>query len=272
MNIFEVLFYQPLYNIVIAFYHLLGDNLGLAIIAIAIVSRVILIPVTMRQVKMAESSREFNEKAKEVREKYKKDKEKQTEELLKLQQQYLPAQLGGCLPLILQFIIFINIYNIIRNLISQGASSFNEIAYPFVAPITGEVDTSFLGGVFDLKFSPNNVEGDALPYFILVVLVGITQYFSLKILSGIRNKQKAKQEKEKPKKKKKENEPEDFAEIMQRSTGQAMMIFPFLLMFISYGLPAGLSIYLITTSLFVILQQSIFYKIKERRKEAKENN
>lgn len=224
---------------------------------------------------MAESSREFNEKAKEVREQFKNDKEKQTQELLKLQQEYLPAQLSGCLPLILQFIIFINIYSIIRGLISNGAESFNNIAYPFVEKVTTEIDTSFLNGLFDLKIAPNSAEVNILLYLFLVVLVGITQYFSMKILTGIRNKSKKKEEEKSTKKKKKNkkaNEPEDFSEIMQRSTNQAMNIFPFLLMFISYGLPAGLSIYLITTSLFVILQQSIFYKIRERRELNTEKN
>ena len=259
MNIFELLFYQPLYNVVIIFYHFLGDNLGLAIIAIAIVSRTILIPISLRQIKMAESSREFNEKAKKIREKYKKDKEKQTEELLRLQQEYLPAQLGGCLPLILQFIIFINIYTIIRNLISEGASSFNNIAYSFVEKITGEVDTMFFT-ILDLKISPSSAEENVLFYLILIILVGITQYFSLKIFSGIRNKQNVVKEEKKSKKHK--NQSEDFSEIMKRTTNQVMVVFPFLLMFISYGLPAGLSIYLITTSLFVILQQVVFYKLK----------
>lgn len=279
MNIFEILFYQPLYNIVVMLYHLFGDNLGLSIIAIGIISRTILIPVTMRQIKMAESSREMNEKIKEVKEKYKKDKEKQTEEMMKIQKEYLPAQLGGCLPMIFQLIVFINIYSIVRSLIESGAEGFSSIAYPFVAPITGEINYNFLGGLIDLRVSPSHAETSMIPYIILIVIVGITQYFSMKILTGIRNKQKEKTEqssdtKKKKKKNKKNSNPgeEDFSEIMQRSTNQVMMVFPFFLMFISYGLPAGLSVYLITTSLFVILQQSIFYKIKERRELNLETN
>lgn len=278
MNIFEVLFYQPLYNLIVSLYHLLGDDLGLAIIAIAILSRVVLIPLTARQVKMAESSREFNEKSKEIKEKFKKDKEKQTQELMKLQQEFLPAQLSGCLPMILQLIIFINIYNVIRNLISEGAEGFNQIAYPFVPHLNQTIEGSFLGGLLDLKIAPNAVEGSSLiPYIILIVGVGIAQYLSLKILSGLRKKaEKNKPEDDKKKKKKdkkgKKNADsmEDFGEIMQRSTQQAMLIFPFMLMFISFGLPTGLSIYLITTSIFVILQQSISYKLKERKESAQE--
>lgn len=274
MNIFEILFYQPIYNLIVVFYHLLSDNLGLAIIAIAIFSRAILIPVTRRQIKMAESSREFNEKSKAIKKKHKNNKEKQTEELLKLQQEYLPAQLGGCLPLIFQLIIFINIYSVIRNLIQEGASGFNEIAYSFVPKFTGEVNVNFLGDLLDLKIAPNSAESThILPYIVLLVLVGITQYTSLKIMTGMRNRKKNEaldEKKQKKQKNKKDNDPQDFGEIMQRSTQQAMLIFPFLLMFISYGLPAGLSIYLITTSSFVILQQSILYYIQRRKENIEE--
>jgi YidC/Oxa1 family membrane protein insertase len=273
MNIFEILFYQPIYNLIVIFYHLLGDNLGLAIIAIAVFSRVILIPLTRRQIKMAESSREFSEKSKEIKKKHKNNKEKQTEELLKLQQEYLPAQIGGCLPLIFQLIVFINIYSVIRNLIQEGASGFNEIAYSFVPKFTSDVNVNFLGNLFDLKIAPNSAESsEILPYIVLLLLVGVTQYSSLKIMTGMRNRKKEEAEKSKKQEKKKnkdKKEPEDFGEIMQRSTQQAMLIFPFLLMFISYGLPAGLSIYLITTSSFVILQQSVLYYI-QRRKEKSE--
>ena len=177
MNIFQILFYQPLYNLIVALYHILGDDLGLAIIAVAILSRAVLIPVTFRQVKMAESSREFNEKSKEIRKKYKKDKEKQTQELMKLQQEFLPAQLGGCLPMIFQLLIFVNIYSVIRNLIAEGAGGFNEIAYSFVPKLGETISGNFLGGLLDLKVAPNAIEGTALiPYIILIIGVGIAQY------------------------------------------------------------------------------------------------
>ncbi|GAB4283923.1 MAG: YidC/Oxa1 family membrane protein insertase [Candidatus Dojkabacteria bacterium] len=271
MNIFEILFYQPIYNIIVVFYHLLGDNLGLAIIAIGIVSRFVLAPVTFRQAKLAESSKEFSEKSKEIKKKYKDNKVKQQEELLALQREYLPAQLGGCLPLIFQLIVFINVYSVIRNLISSGAEGFNNIAYSFVPKLSSEVSGDFLG-IMDLKLSPGEVSGsDIYPYLLLVLLVGITQFFSTKLLTSLRNK--AQKEEEKPKKNKKKNEDptDDFAEIMQRSTKQVGYILPFFLMLVSYQLPAGLSIYLITTSLFVILQQVVYFYYKERKKKLSQN-
>lgn len=276
MNIFNVLFYEPIYNALIILYRLLGDNLGLAIIAIALISRFIMIPLTVRQIKMAESSREFSEKMKEIKKKYKKNKEKQQEELMKLQSQYLPAQLGGCLPMIFQFIFFIQMYRVIRNLINEGVSGFNDVAYSFVDKFPGDytINSNFLG-IVDLKESASGVglgNTDVIPYLILIVLVGLSQYGSMRVLTAMRNKRNEKDGKNeekthrgKKKNKKGEVETPDFAEIMQQSTKQTMMLMPILIMFISYSLPSGLAIYWISQSSFVIIQQFIVSKLKEFR-------
>ena len=152
-------------------------------------------------------------------------------------------------------------------MIQQGtiAEIFNKIAYDFVPKFADsyQISKNFLG--FDLSQSASSIGKfpDVIPYFILVILVGATQYFSFKVMSSLR-KPKKDGEKGKDKKKKKDNEPEDFGEIMQRSTKQATLLMPVLLMFLSYSLPSGLSIYLITTSTFVILQQLFLNKRNER--------
>lgn len=264
MNIFEILFYQPVYNLLIVFYRVFGENLGLSIIAIGVLSRLVMIPLTVKQTKMAESGRSFQEKSKEIKRKYKNDKETQQKEMLKLQQEYLPAQLGGCLPMIFQLVLFINIYNVIRNIIGSGPEGFNRVAYSFVEkfPENFQISTNFLD-IFDLKTTPGEAGTNVLPYLLLVLGVGIAQYYSIKILSGLRSGDKAK---EKKAVKKDKDGPEDFGEILQRSSKQVMLIMPVFLMFVSYTLPSGLSIYLITTSLFVILQQVIYYRyIKDRK-------
>lgn len=265
MNIFDTFLYEPIFNIIVIFYRVLGGNLGLSIISIGIVSRIILIPLTLRQTKLAESSKEFAEKSEKIKKKYKKNKEKQQEEMLKLQQEYLPAQIGGCLPLIVQFLLFIQIYRVLSNLIKEGtvAEIFNNIAYGFVPKFADsyQISKDFLG--IDLSQSASTVNDfpQIIPYFVLILLVGLTQYLSFKVMTAMRKPDD--KEKSKDSKKKKKDEPEDFAAIMQRSTKQATMLMPILLMFISYSLPSGLGIYLITTSTFVILQQLFLTKFKK---------
>lgn len=281
MNIFEILFYQPIYNLIIIFYNALGQNLGLAIIMIGVVARLLMIPLTQRQMKMAESGKEMQAKIKDLKEKYKKNPEKLKEETLKVQQEYLPAQLSGCLPLIFQLILFINIYNVIQNLITISGqavdsvtSGFNQFAYSFVPQFQGvyNIDSTFLGAI-DLKQAASNIGFDnpsIIVYLLLVILVAVTNWGSIKATTTMGSSNKDTEVvKEAPKKKKKSNnEPENFGEIMQQSTKQAMFLMPILFAFISYGLPSGLALYLITTNIFVILQKFISDRLQKQQIKA----
>lgn len=274
MDITVILFYQPLFNLLIVLYHLFGNDLGLAIIGIAVLSRIITFPLTTRQIKMAETSQEFNAKYKEVQKKHKKDKEKQTQELMKLQSEYLPGQLSGCLTTIIQFVLLINILNVIRNLFDvtgAGISKFNEVAYPVVGQLpTDQVINSHFLGFIDLSRTASSF-GDSfvqmLPYLVLAVLVGVTQYSSTKILMGMRNKPKAEEaKKDKKNKKKAGEEPEDFSAVLQRSTRQTMMIFPVLAVFFALNFPAGLSLYWTVQSGLVIIQQLLVDRFNRNSK------
>lgn len=271
MDIFTVLFYQPLFNILVVFYRFFGGDLGLAIIFIALLSRLVTLPITLRQMKMMEVSKDLNAKMKAVKEKHKNDKELQNKELMKLQSEYLPAQLSGCLPLIIQFILLINIYHVISDLIIKGVVSFNAVAYSFVP----QFDPNFSLNFSFLKIINLNVKANEfqfsnpsiIPYVVLIILVGISQYYSMKISmnqTAARNAVPEKQEKEKKKKDSKEKPAEDFSEIMVQTNKQMMLLFPFMTMLIGFSFPAGLSLYWIVQSGFVIIQQFFVTKLKLR--------
>jgi membrane protein insertase Oxa1/YidC/SpoIIIJ len=128
-DIFRVLFYQPTFNLLIIFYNLFAGNLGLAIVAIAVLSRLVTYPITRAQIKSAEKGKTFQKKYDELKKKYKKNKEKMNEELAKLQAKYLPSQLGGCLPIIILIVLLIQVRGGIRNLVDKGWNAYNEVAY-----------------------------------------------------------------------------------------------------------------------------------------------
>lgn len=281
MDIFTILLFQPIYNVLIIFYRAFGNDLGLAIIAVAILMRILLFPLTMKQTKMAESSKEFNTQLKELKEKHKDDKEKLNAEMVQLQSKYLPGQLNGCLSLIVQLIVIINIYNVVSNLFSQqGIETFNSLAYSFVPQFeAGAVINSNFLGFIDLQLIGNTLTnnfGQFLPYLVLAILAGASQYFSSKVLMGMRSKkvdeekkleaESKKSDKKKSKKSNKNAEPEvvppDFAEIMERSNRQTLVIFSGLLVFMSLTLPAGLSLYWTVQSGLVIIQQILVERLQ----------
>lgn len=275
------LFISPLfdlvYNSLIVLYRALGGDLGLALIAIAIISRLLVLPFTLKQLKNVDKNKEFQKKYEEIKSKFKSNKEKQTQELAKLQSQYLPGQLSGCLTLILQLLLLIQINYVIRGLLKYGAEGFNTVAYSFVDkfPLDYQFDLTFLGNLLNLGESAKdqgltNFE-KSWPYLVLAGILVFSQYFSMKILSGLTKppepEKKAKSEKQKDKNKKKDEEP-SFSEVFQNTNQQMALFFPLLLGFFSLNYPSGLSLYFATTSLFVIIQQmvmkrkTIFAKLK----------
>lgn len=279
MDIFGVLIYQPIFNLIVVFYRLFSENLGLAIIAIAILSRIITIPIVVKQRKTMASAQEMNAKMKAIKEKHKNNKEQRDKEMMELQSQYLPAQLAGCLPLILQLIFFINIYNVISNLVVKGVTSFNEVAYSFVPKFneTEQLNYSFLG-LFDLSKQPANF-ADAgaafLPYIAIMMIIGLSQYYSMKVSMAptAKAEDKAAEQAKAKNKAKKDSKTdgnaasEDFAEAMQRSTRQTMVMFPILYTFLSYNFPVGLSLYWIVQNSFVIIQQFVIKRLEANRAE-----
>jgi YidC/Oxa1 family membrane protein insertase len=261
MDIFTILFYQPIYNFLIFFYRLFGENLGIAIIFMALISRLITLPLVLRQQKMTVKSKEMKEKMDAVKQKHKNNKEKETEELMKLQQEYLPGQIAGCLPFIFQLIVLLNINSAITNLVTKGVSTFNQVAYPFVEKFsdTYAINSNFFGIIdFHKKASDFDFSNpQILAYVLLLALVAITQYFSMRISF---NQAQAMQ----PKKERKPGESEDFNEIVQQSTKQTLALFPILTLLIAYNYSAGLSLYWIAQSTFVIIQTALLQRLKKQ--------
>ncbi|HEC65683.1 MAG TPA: membrane protein insertase YidC [bacterium] len=266
---FNVLFYQPIFNALIVLYRAFGGNLGLAIVGIAVLSRLITWPLTNKQLKSADKNKDFKKEYDKVKKKYAKNKEKQSEQLAKLQAKYLPGQLGGCLPIVFQIIFLIQIRRVIVDLFQNGISAFNEVAYPFIAKFAeGVVINPNLFSI-DLSKTANDIGIGNLhivwPYLLLAVSVGVAQLISTLILTGTRktgeDKQKEEKRKRRKKKKKEEKQP-DFSEMMQKSTSQMIYILPVMTIFFSLNFISGISLYWTVQSLFVIIQQSI----RERKK------
>lgn len=273
MNFFQIVFFDPIFNILMLLYTYLGENIGLAIIGVAIITRLITLPLTRGQFKNADKNKAFQSKYQAVKKKYAKNKEKQAEELGKLQMQHLPGQIKGCIPIIFQLIFLIQVRHVIVKLVHEGISSFDSVAYPFVKTIIDnagitEVSLQFLGMDLGLVASDIGITNfpTVLPYVVLALLVGASQFASTRILtalSGLNVADDEKKKKSSKKKNKKNGEDElDMEEMMKLMNKQMMFLFPGMTMLMSLGyfggsnfLPAGVSLFWTVQSLFVIIQQ-----------------
>src|SRR5215211_2398498 len=96
-------------------FHGWGAPWWLAIIMLTIVVRMLLFPITYRQVKSMRRMQDLKPDMDGIRADYKDDVKKQREEMAKLYQERQVNQLGGCLPIVIQFPIFIVLYYTIRH-------------------------------------------------------------------------------------------------------------------------------------------------------------
>jgi YidC/Oxa1 family membrane protein insertase len=111
MNIW-VQFKEIIFNLLLFLQGVLG-NWGLAIIALTILFRLALMPLTIKQTRSMYEMQRIQPKLKELQVKYKDDKEKLQEETMKFYQEHKVNPFGGCLPLILQMPIFIALYQVL---------------------------------------------------------------------------------------------------------------------------------------------------------------
>lgn len=96
------------------FFHNLIGNWGLAIIALTIAVKLVLLPLTHRAMVSAESMKKLQPKMEDIRKKYPDDREKQNVEMMKLYQEAKVNPLGGCLPLLLQLPIWGALFTTLR--------------------------------------------------------------------------------------------------------------------------------------------------------------
>ena len=95
-------------------YNLVGQNYGLSIILFTILTKIILFPFYLTQVKSTEKLNKIAPQDKKIREKYKNDNQKMAEELNKLYKQNQINPVGGCLPALIQIPLILAMLYIVR--------------------------------------------------------------------------------------------------------------------------------------------------------------
>jgi YidC/Oxa1 family membrane protein insertase len=110
---------QPLIDVVNAVLKFFHDNAGLswgaAIIALTVVTRAILIPLTYRQLKGMRALQALQPQIKEIQAKYKNDKQRMQQEMMRFYQENKVNPFASCLPLLLQLPVFFTLFSVLRN-------------------------------------------------------------------------------------------------------------------------------------------------------------
>jgi YidC/Oxa1 family membrane protein insertase len=149
----------------------LHDSIGFtwawAIVALTVMVRMLLVPLTVRQIHSMQSLQRHAPQMKEIQRKYKADKQKQQEELMKFYRENNINPAASCLPLLAQFPVFIALYYTLRH--------FNQHPPGGQAAVAAG-DFSWLHFVPDITVHTNSFWGG---YILLVVYVASQMASSL---------------------------------------------------------------------------------------------
>ena len=112
MIVFSIL--TPLENVMKSILDFFHSNVGLpwawSIVALTILVRIVLVPLTVRQIHSMQSLQAHGPEMKEIQRKYKADRQKLNEELMKFYKENHINPAASCLPLLAQFPVFIALY------------------------------------------------------------------------------------------------------------------------------------------------------------------
>src|SRR5919202_1179813 len=109
---------QPLIDFseaILKFWHNdVGLGWGLSIIGLTVVIRLLILPLTFKQVRSMQALQKLQPEMKKIQERYKEDKKRMQQELMKFYQEHNFNPLSSCLPLALQFPFFLSLFYLQR--------------------------------------------------------------------------------------------------------------------------------------------------------------
>jgi len=217
-------------------------NFGLAIILLTLAMRAVLLPLSIKQTKSMMEMQRLQPLIKELQKKYKNDREKLGQEMMKLYKEHNVSPFGGCLPLILQLPVIFAVFEVLRDP-QKFAHIIGNVSYKFIGVdvrCTGSV--AWRGGEYAGKLkSPGGLYWQVI---LLVVLTIITGYVSSKQM------------------------------VTDPQQSKMMLMMPVIMGVFAWILPIGVTVYIIATNVFTIVQQFVqleregFYEeILERRRK-----
>ncbi len=236
--------FRPLGSLLSIFYGF-TKSYGFSIILLTVTVRLILFPLTAKQMRSMNAMARVQPQIKKMQAEYKDDRQKLNEEMMKFYKQEGINPAAGCLPLILQIPVFIGLFRVIRGLSSSGPLSWLgiHVAQPSYLSKDSEMYRSIVksGGRllswgYDLAESASSTKNVA--YIGLVVVYAASGWVQQNLAT------------------KRQPAPVGQAAQMQ----QIMKIFPIFMGIFAYNMPAGLVLYWFASNLWTIGQQEILAK------------
>jgi YidC/Oxa1 family membrane protein insertase len=154
-----------------------------SIILLTVLMRILIFPLFVKQINASRKMQELNPQVQALRKKYKNDKQRMNQEVMKLYQEAGANPLSGCLPLLVQFPVFISLFNVLNGIATAKPGNGSHGISPQL--VESAQNASIFGASISDKFldawsaSPKNISG-IIVTGIAVIISSVTTYFSVK--------------------------------------------------------------------------------------------
>ena len=287
-------FFANIFGYVLNFMNNFVGNYGLAIILFTVLIKIIMLPLSIKQQRTMKKSAKLQEQIKVLQFKYKNDPEKLNREMMDLYKKENMSPFSGCLSTIVQFILLISIFYMVRcpltymeridktqidtyvQQLKDNGMSINQ-AYSEI-DIIRELDylkekfpddqtldkinlnMNFCG--LDLSKIPQQNLGDWTVYTIPILYI-ISTFVSMRITTSMQKKNKEKDgvidiTGNKDEKEEEKNEMED---AMEQSNKMMSWMMPIMSVSISLVAPLGLALYWLVNNVLMIGERLVLDKI-----------
>mgnify|MGYP002682188435 CR=1 FL=1 len=216
---------------------------GLAIITLTLIVRLMLHPLTQKQMASMQKMQKLQPRIKMLQEKYKNDKEKLNQKLMELYKEHNYNPASGCLPALIQMPILFALFYVIQNPVKYVFKDAN-----IYAGIAKNFWWLLDLGKPEMQATMIKVAGFGVP--ILAVLSAATTYYQMKMISA-------------PKQKTEKGKADTAAQTQNMMTN----IMPIMFGWITLNVPSGLALYWVAGNIFTIIQQ--YFMIKPKPQAAK---
>ena len=239
MGFLNLILLQPILNILLVLTHFLFSNFGLGVIALTIIIRLILMPLTVMQLRSSKKTTEamnvVKPKLEQLKKKYAKNPQKLQQETMKLYKEAGISPLG-CLSspmlisLVIQMPIYIGLYRAVVQALAVTPQDFLGLSQSLYSWSIVNQALPVSGHFLWLNLA------SADPFFVLPILVAATMWVSQKMIT---------------------QPPTDPQQQSMNTMMQIMM--PLMFGFITLTLPAGLGLYFVISGIASIVIQYFVY-------------
>ncbi len=270
---FTTIIVQPIFNLLVVIYALIpGHNFGLAIILFTIVVRLLLWPLVKKQLHHTKAIRKLQPELKRIKKAAAGDKRKESQMVMEMYKEKEINPFATIGILLVQAPILIGLYIGLQKLIKDPQAIIN-FSYSWLhglgwlqnlAQDINRFDSS-LFGLVDLKRVASTSSGIYWPAFILVLLSAITQFIQSKQLMPRSKNARSLRNIMGDAGRGKQADQQEVTEAVGRST---LFFIPFIILIVGINLASAIALYMLTTSVVAIIQQSKILKEDVEEAEA----